>query len=215
MEVAFVVTLLAFLLGYPVAFAMAKLKGRWAALVAACVLIPLWTSVLVRSYAWIVLLQRNGIVNNALVDAGLISEPLRLLYTQGAVTLAMTHVLLPFMILPLYSVMKGVDPSYTRAAISLGATPLRALLTVYVPQTLPGIGAGCLLVFILAIGYYITPELVGGGGDQMVSHFIAIFTNHIINWGQAAAMAIVLLAAVAVLYAIYSRFFGIDRLKLS
>src|SRR5262249_47267246 len=129
--------------------------------------------------------------------------------------IAMTHVLLPFMILPLYSVMKGVDPQYVRAAMSLGASPVRAFITVYIPQTISGIGAGCLLVFILAIGYYITPELVGGGGDQMISHFIAIFTNQIINWGEAAAMAMMLLASVAILYAVYSRFFGIDRVRIS
>jgi putative spermidine/putrescine transport system permease protein len=179
------------------------------------VLLPFWTSLLVRSTAWVVLLQRQGLLNDALVWLGLINERVSLIFNRPGLLIAMTHVLLPFMILPLYSVMKGVDPRYVRAAISLGATPLRAFFTVYVPQTRPGIGAGCLLVFILAIGYYITPELVGGGGDQMVSHFIAIFTNQIINWGEAAAMAMVLLMAVAILYAIYSRFFGIDRVKLS
>jgi putative spermidine/putrescine transport system permease protein len=213
--IGLLVTLFCLALGYPVAFLLASLPARISNLLMIMVLLPFWTSLLVRSTAWVVLLQRQGLLNDALVWSGLVNERISLIFNRPGLLIAMTHVLLPFMILPLYSVMKGVDPSYTRAAISLGATPLRAFFTVYVPQTLPGIGAGCLLVFILAIGYYITPELVGGGGDQMVSHFIAIFTNQIINWGQAAAMAIVLLAAVAILYAIYSRFFGIDRLKLS
>jgi putative spermidine/putrescine transport system permease protein len=213
--IGLLVTLACLAIGYPVAFLLATQPARISNLLMIMVLLPFWTSLLVRSTAWVVLLQRQGLLNDALVWSGLINERISLIFNRPGLLIAMTHVLLPFMILPLYSVMKGVDASYTRAAISLGATPLRAFLTVYVPQTLPGIGAGCLLVFILAIGYYITPELVGGGGDQMVSHFIAIFTNQIINWGQAAAMAIVLLAAVAILYAIYSRFFGIDRLKLS
>jgi putative spermidine/putrescine transport system permease protein len=213
--IGLLVTLACLAIGYPVAFLLATQPARISNLLMIMVLLPFWTSLLVRSTAWVVLLQRQGLLNDALVWSGLINERISLIFNRPGLLIAMTHVLLPFMILPLYSVMKGVDASYTRAAISLGATPLRAFLTVYVPQTLPGIGAGCLLVFILAIGYYITPELVGGGGDQMVSHFIAIFTNQIINWGQAAAMAIVLLAAVAILYAVYSRFFGIDRLKLS
>jgi putative spermidine/putrescine transport system permease protein len=213
--IGLLVTLFCLAIGYPVAFLLATLPVRISNLLMIMVLLPFWTSLLVRSIAWVVLLQRQGLLNDALVWSGLINERISLIFNRPGLLIAMTHVLLPFMILPLYSVMKGVDPRYVRAAISLGAAPFRAFLTVYVPQTLPGIGAGCLLVFILAIGYYITPELVGGGGDQMVSHFIAIFTNQIINWGQAAAMAIVLLAAVAILYAIYSRFFGIDRLKLS
>lgn len=213
-EIGLVVTLACLIIGYPVAFLLATLPTRISNLLMIMVLLPFWTSLLVRSTAWVVLLQRQGLLNDALVWMGLVSERVSLIFNRPGLLIAMTHVLLPFMILPLYSVMKGVDPVYSRAAISLGASPSRAFVTVYVPQTAPGIGAGCLLVFILAIGYYITPELIGGGGDQMVSHFIAIFTNQIIDWGQASATAMILLLVVGLLYAIYSRFFGIDRMKL-
>ena len=162
------------------------------------VLLPFWTSLLVRTGAWVVLLQREGPVNGLLQALGLTDEPLQLVYNRFGVYVAMTHILLPFMVLPLYSVMRGIPPEYMRAAASLGARPLRAFLRVYLPQTVPGIGAGCLLVFILAIGYYITPALVGGANDQMVSYFVAFFTNQTVNWGMAAALGAVLLIATLV-----------------
>jgi putative spermidine/putrescine transport system permease protein len=170
------------------------------------VLIPFWTSVLVRVAAWIVLLQSEGLVNKALIGAGLIDQPFALLFNRVGVYISMTHILLPFMILPLYSVMKSVPPTYQRAAVSLGSHPFAAFWRVYVPQTYPGIGAGVLLVFILAIGYYITPALLGGPNDQMVSYYIAYFTNVTINWGMACALGALLLAATLVLYVIYGRF---------
>jgi putative spermidine/putrescine transport system permease protein len=178
------------------------------------VLLPFWTSLLVRTGAWVVLLQREGPVNEALIALGLVREPLQLVYNRTGVYVAMTHILLPFMVLPLYSVMRGIPPEYMRAATSLGAHPLRAFLRVYLPLTVPGIGAGCLLVFILAIGYYITPALVGGVNDQMVSYFVAFFTEQTINWGMASALGTVLLAATLILFALYARLVGIDRLKL-
>ncbi|MDN7998372.1 ABC transporter permease [Burkholderia multivorans] len=170
------------------------------------VLIPFWTSVLVRVAAWIVLLQNEGLINKALIGSGLLAHPLALLFNRVGVYISMTHILLPFMILPLYSVMKSIPPTYQRAAVSLGSHPFAAFWRVYVPQTYPGVGAGALLVFILAIGYYITPALLGGPNDQMVSYYVAYFTNVTINWGMACALGGLLLAATLVLYAVYGRF---------
>ncbi|WP_010120001.1 ABC transporter permease, partial [Burkholderia oklahomensis] len=204
--IGFAVTLFALLLGYPLAYWISTLPERRANLAMILVLIPFWTSVLVRVAAWIVLLQSEGLVNRALIDVGLISQPLALLFNRVGVYISMTHILLPFMILPLYSVMKSIPPSYQRAAVSLGSHPFAAFWRVYVPQTYPGIGAGALLVFILAIGYYITPALLGGPNDQMVSYYVAYFTNVTINWGMACALGGLLLAATLALYALYGRF---------
>jgi len=178
------------------------------------VLLPFWTSLLVRTTAWVVLLQNQGIVNEVLIWLGIVQAPVQLIYNRIGVYVAMTHVLLPFMILPLYSVMRGISPNYVRAAKSLGAPPTTAFLRIYVPQCLPGIGAGCLLVFILALGYYITPALVGGAGDQMIAYFIAFYTTSTINWGLASALGAVLLAATLMLCALYNRLVGTDRLRL-
>lgn len=204
--IGFAVTLFALALGYPLAYWISTLPERRANLAMILVLIPFWTSVLVRVAAWIVLLQSEGLVNRALIDVGLISQPLALLFNRVGVYISMTHILLPFMILPLYSVMKSIPPSYQRAAVSLGSHPFAAFWRVYVPQTYPGVGAGAPLVFILAIGYYITPALLGGPNDQMVSYYVAYFTNVTINWGMACALGGLLLAATLVLYAVYGRF---------
>jgi len=201
-----VVTLLTLLLGYPLAYWISTLSERRANLVMILVLIPFWTSILVRVAAWIVILQSEGLVNRALIASGLLRDPLALLFNRTGVYISMTHILLPFMILPLYSVMKSIPPTYQRAAVSLGSHPFAAFWRVYVPQTYPGIGAGALLVFILAIGYYITPALLGGPNDQMVSYYVAYFTNVTINWGMACALGGLLLAATLVLYVIYGRF---------
>jgi putative spermidine/putrescine transport system permease protein len=207
------VTLFCLLLGYPTAWYLSQQSGRKAAILLFLVLLPFWTSLLVRTVAWVVLLQREGIVNDALLTAGLITEPLRMIFNRFAVYAAMVHVLLPFMILPLYSVMKAIPPSYLRAAASLGAPPLTAWLRVYLPQTLPGIGAGCLMVFIQALGYYVTPALVGGADDQMISYFIAFYASKTINWAMAAALALILLAATMALYTVYQRLIGLDRMR--
>jgi putative spermidine/putrescine transport system permease protein len=213
--ISFVVTALCLLLGYPLAYKLASLPARISNLLLILVLLPFWTSLLVRTGAWVVLLQREGVVNDVLIALGVITEPLPLVYNRFGVYVAMTHILLPFMVLPLYSVMRGIPPQYMRAAASLGARPLRAFLRVYLPQTVPGIGAGCLLVFILAIGYYITPALIGGINDQMVSYFVAFFTNQTVNWGMASALGTVLLIVTLLLFALYARLVGIDRLRLS
>jgi putative spermidine/putrescine transport system permease protein len=204
-SVSAVVTLFCLLLGYPLAYWLSTLKPRQANILMILVLVPFWTSVLVRSAAWIVLLQTNGVINRFFLELGLIHEPLPLLFNRLGVIIAMVHILLPFMILPLYSVMKSVPTTYLRAAVSLGSSPLAAFFRVYMPQTFPGMGAGGLLVFILSIGYYVTPALLGGADDQMLSYYIAQYTNVTVNWGMACALGAVLLSATLVLYAIYRR----------
>jgi putative spermidine/putrescine transport system permease protein len=207
---------LCLLLGFPVAHLLATLPLRYANLLMILVLLPFWTSLLVRTTSWIVLLQSQGVVNNALVAGGIVSDENRLpmMYNQAGTIIAMTHILLPFMILPLYSVMRTINPSYVRAARSLGATSWTAFRRVYLPQTVPGIGAGVLLVFILAVGYYITPALVGGASGQLFSNMIAFHMQRSLNWSLAAALAAVLLGAVLLLYWLYDRLIGIDNMKL-
>ncbi|WP_342619549.1 ABC transporter permease [Rhodoferax sp. GW822-FHT02A01] len=210
------VTLLCLLLGYPLAYWIAIAAPRTARLLLLMVLLPFWTSLLVRTTAWVVVLQSGGVVNSLLGWLGLIdpAHPLELIHNRIGVLIAMTHILLPFMALPIYSVMKSIPPNYMRAAASLGASPLRAFLRVYLPLSLPGISAGCLLVFILALGYYITPALVGGPRDQMLSYFIAYFASQVTNWGMAAALSATLLVLVLLLYAVYHRMVGIDKLRM-
>jgi putative spermidine/putrescine transport system permease protein len=205
-----VVTLCALLLAYPLAYWLSTMSERRANLLMILVLIPFWTSILVRVAAWIVLLQSEGLVNKALMLSGLTHSPLELVFNRVGVYISMTHILLPFMILPLYSVMKAVPPTYLKAAVSLGSHPFAAFWRVYVPQTYPGISAGVLLVFIMAGGYYITPTLLGGPNEQMVSYFIAYFINNTINWGMACALGALLLTATLVLYGVYRRFANTD-----
>ncbi|MBB5463390.1 ABC transporter permease [Paraburkholderia sp. Cpub6] len=207
------VTLAALLLGYPLAYWISSLPAGKANLLMILVLLPFWTSILVRISAWIVILQGSGLVNKALLSLDLISSPLTLLFNRTGVLISMTHILLPFMILPLYSVMKSVPASYTKAAISLGSHPFGAFWKVYFPQTLPGVGAGGLLVFITALGYYITPALLGGAGDQMVSYYIAYFTNVALNWGMACALGAVLLLVTLILFGVYRKIVG-NELKV-
>ncbi|WP_041748101.1 ABC transporter permease [Bradyrhizobium cosmicum] len=199
------VTALCLILGFPVAYLLATLPPGRSNLLMIFVLLPFWTSLLVRTCAWIVLLQSQGVVNDSLHWLGIIDQPLRLIYNRFGVCVAMTHVLLPFMILPLYSSMKAISPAYMRAAASLGAPPVTAFLRIYLPQTLPGIGAGSLLVFILALGYYITPALVGGAADQTISYFIALYTTETANWGLASALGAVLLLATLLLALVYGK----------
>ena len=210
------VTLLCLLIGYPIAYMVANSPPRRSRLLLLLVLVPFWTSLLVRTTAWIVLLQRQGVINGLLVGLGILPDDARLqmIYNMTGTFVAMTHVLLPFMVLPLYSVMRSIPSSHMPAAVSLGASPLEAFRRVYLPQTLPGIGAGSLLVFILAIGYYITPALVGGRTGELISSQIAYHVQTSLNWGLAAALSSILLVAVTVLYLIYSRVVGIERMRL-
>ena len=209
------VTLICLLLGYPLAYLIATAPSRTANILLLFVLLPFWTSLLVRTTAWVVLLQSNGVVNSLLAWLGVTGpEGFTMIYNRVGVLIAMTHILLPFMVLPIYSVMKGISPVYTRAASSLGAPPSSAFWRVYMPLTLPGVSAGCLLVFILALGYYITPALVGGPHDQMVSYFIAYFASQVTNWGMAAALSAILLGIVLLLYMVYNRLVGLDQLRI-
>lgn len=210
------ITAMTFILGFPIAYYLSSLPMRYANLLMIAVLLPFWTSLLVRTSAWIVLLQQQGVINNALVGIGIIDDDNRfsLIYNQTGTIIAMTHILLPFMVLPLYSVMRTIPPSYLRAAKSLGASPWTAFRRVYFPQTLPGIGAGGVLVFIISIGYYITPALVGGQSGRMISNEIARHIQQSLNWGLAAALGTMLLVGVLVLYWLYNRLVGADSLKL-
>jgi len=202
------VTLLCLLMGFPVALLLTQVRERMADALMILVLLPFWTSLLVRTAAWVVVLQREGMVNGLLLRLGVIAEPLTLIYNRVGVLVAMTHVLLPFMILPTYSVLKGIGPHYLRAAGSLGAPPLTAFVRVYLPIAAPGIAAGSLMVFILALGYYITPALVGGGSDQMLSYFVATYTTDTGNWGLAAALGLLMLLTTLALYAVAHRLSG-------
>lgn len=214
LKMALTITLLCALLGYPLAYYLASLPSNRANLLLVLVLLPFWTSLLVRTTAWIALLQTNGVINSFLLSSGLIGAPFEMLYTSFATVLAMTHILLPFMILPLYSVMRGIDPSYLRAALSLGARPLPAFARIYFPMTLPGLSAGALLVFIISVGYYITPALVGGTDGQMISNIIAFHMQSSSNWELAAALGSLLLALILILYWVYDRFVGAGSIKL-
>ena len=216
MWMSVVVTVACLLLGFPIAYLLASLPLRYSNLLMILVLLPFWTSLLVRTTSWIELLQTQGVLNDIMVWLGILGEKSRiqLIFNAQGTVIAMSQILLPFMILPLYSVMKTISPSYMRAAQSLGAHRFLAYWRVYLPQTLPGIGAGCLLVFILAIRYYITPALVGGQDGQMISNMIAFHMQKSLNWGLAAALGGILLAGVIILYWLYNTIVGVDRLKL-
>jgi len=203
--IAGLVTVFCVLLGYPLAYWLSRQPSRRANLLLIMVLLPFWTSLIVRTASWIVMLQSGGLVNDTLMGLHILEKPLELVFNRTGVLISMTHILLPFLILPLYAVMKGIDPRYEHAAISLGAHPLTAFRRIYLPQTYAGVTAGALLVFIMAIGYYITPALLGGPGDQMISYFVAYYTNTTINWGMATALSSQLLIIVLLLYWVYAK----------
>ena len=211
------ITGLCLLFGYPLAHFIAHAPPRRAGLLLALVLVPFWTSLLVRTTSWIVLLQGQGVINDLLVALGLVSDDgrLALIYNMTGTFVAMTHVLLPFMVLPLYSVMRGIPRSHMDAAASLGAGPAQGFLRVYWPQTLPGVGAGSLLVFILAIGYYITPALVGGSTGQLISNMVAYHMQTSLNWGLASALGAIILACVIGLYLLYERLTGTEGVRVA
>lgn len=216
MALSLFITFMTLLLGFPIAYLLATVPVRFSNLLLILVLLPFWTSLLVRTTSWIALLQKEGVINDFLVLIGVLSEDGRLAMIHNATgtVVAMTHILLPFMVLPLYSVMKTISPTYMRAALSMGATPTHAFVKVYFPQTVPGIGAGSILVFILAIGYYITPALVGGTSGTFISNRIAHFISAIPNWGLASALGTILLALVLILYLLYDKIVGVDNMKL-
>ena len=212
--IAALVTLGTLVLGFPTAYVISIAPGRAAAIMMLMVLLPLWTSLLVRTTAWIVLLQTDGVINQLLMGLHLTSDKLQLMLTRFGTVTAMTHIQLPFTILPILAVMKSIQPGQLRAARSLGAPAFSAFWRVYAPQTLPGVAAGCLMTFILSLGYYITPALVGGPRDQMVSNFIATYINRDLNWGMAAALAAILLVVTLGIYLLFLRLVGAERIKL-
>ena len=215
-QVSIIVTLACLLLAYPVSYLLATLPMRISNLLMICVLMPFWTSLLVRIVAWMIMLQQNGVVNDTLVATGILADDNRLemMYNFNGTIIVMTQILLPFMILPIFSVMKTIPPSYMKAAQNLGATPTLAFIRVYMPQTIPGIGAGCILVFIVAIGYYITPELVGGKDGRLIGNMVAFHMQRSLNWGLAAAMGTILLIVILILYWVYDKIIGIDNMKM-
>jgi putative spermidine/putrescine transport system permease protein len=206
-------TAIALLIGYPLAWLIATAPARWAPLLLAGVLLPFWTSLIVRTAAWMVLLQREGVVNAALQSLRVTDGPLPLLFNRGAVLLAMVHILLPFMVLPIYASLKSLDWRLPRAALSLGASPMRTFFRISLPLSLPGVGAGCLLVFIQALGFYVTPALLGGANDQMLSYFVGFYATRTVNWSMAAALSCLLLAAVAIVVGLYARLVGFEKTR--
>ncbi|TPN85624.1 ABC transporter permease [Mesorhizobium sp. CU2] len=209
--IALSATAICILLALPAASLLASVGQFTANLLMLALLLPLWTSVLVRSTSWLVILQKNGVFNQVLMGLGIIDAPLELVYNRIGVLIALTHILLPYAVLPLYASMKALPCSQMQAARSLGAGPLNAFFRIYLPQIVPGISAGGLLVFILALGYYVTPLLLGGQGDQMLPFYIAYNTLQALNWGLAAALASILLIATVILYALYVRLVGVQR----
>ena len=200
-RISFFVTLLCALLGYPLAYMLAQLPARIAALCMLAVILPFWTSILVRTYAWMVLLARRGVINEGLKDAGLISEPLRLMHNEIGTVIGMTHIMLPFLILPLYATMTSIDRAYARAGASLGATPFRVFWQVYFPLTLPGLFGGLCFVFVLCLGFYVTPALLGGGRVQMIAMVIERNVTFNASWGPAGALGVILIVMTTVVLA--------------
>jgi putative spermidine/putrescine transport system permease protein len=212
--IATIVTLATLALAFPLAFVITSLRPAIAGIVLVLVLLPFWTSILVRTAAWTVILQKFGLLNDLLLWLGLTSDRLELMYSRTGLIIAMTHIQLPFTLLPIYSVMRSVKPSLVRAAQSLGARPFTAFWRVYLPQVMPGVLAGCLLTFILCLGYYITPVLIGGASDQLISNFIANYVNVELNWEMAAALSFVLLTSTLGLYVTLTRYLGLDLFKM-
>ncbi|MEW6464013.1 MAG: ABC transporter permease [Pseudomonadota bacterium] len=212
LKIALVVSLLCLVLGFPFAALMVSAPRPMQILLLLAVMLPFWTSLLARTTSWIVVLQQKGIVNTLLLHAGLIDQPIAMIFNLPGVYIVMVHILLPFSVLPLYSVMKSIPPHFMRASASLGAHPLRGFIHVYLPMTLTGIGSGTLLTFIVAAGYYVTPTLVGSAREQMLGYFIAFYTNTTVNWGMASALGLVLILCVMVIYLLAARLVGIRQI---
>ena len=210
-QISLLVTLLALLLGYPIAYAASVAPRRWSIIILALVVLPFWTSVLVRAYAWLALLQRTGVINQLLEQIGVIDEPLALVHNTFGTVVATLHILLPFMVLPLYATMQQIPRDLMQAGASLGAGPLLTFWRIFLPLSLPGVLAGCTLVFVLALGFYITPELLGGGRTIMISMLVSRNVELYDQWGAASAVGVVLLVAVGAIFLAVSRFIPLDR----
>jgi ABC-type spermidine/putrescine transport system permease subunit I len=211
-QISIAVTVICILLGYPLCYLLTKVKDRTAAILMIFVLVPFWTSVLVRTYAWLVLLQRNGIINSSLMSLGLIEEPLQLAHNLTGSIIGMVHIMLPFLILPLYATMRNIDTDLVRAAVGLGSSPRGAFWRVFFPMSLPGLFAGIVLVFILSLGFFVTPALLGGGRVQMLAQRIESTITIYSNWGAASALGVVLLLLALVMIWLMNRVFGLDKL---
>jgi ABC-type spermidine/putrescine transport system permease subunit I len=211
-QISISVTLICVLLGYPLCYWFSKMPDRTAAILMIFVLVPFWTSILVRTYAWLVLLQRNGIINSSLVWLGVIDEPLQLAHNLTGSIIGMVHVMLPFLILPLYATMRSIDTDLVRAALGLGSSPRAAFWNVFFPMSLPGLFAGIVLVFILSLGFFVTPALLGGGRVQMLAQRIESTITIYSNWGAASAVGVVLLLLALVMIWLMNRVFGLDKL---
>ena len=212
LEISLIVTIRCLLLGYPVAYVISSVKGKWATWLMGMVVLCFWTSILVRTYSWMIILQRTGVINTFLLELGLISKPLGLMYNLFGVTLGMIHVLLPYMVLPLYGVIEGIDRSLPRAAQNLGATPFKAFWKVFVPLSLPGVGAGCILVFVIALGFFITPALLGGGKVIMISNLIDSQVTQLLNWGFASAISLALIVVTLAIFFASNRYLGLAKM---
>ena len=211
-EVSLLTTAICVLLGYPLAYFLSQLPRRAANLCMIAVLLPFWTSLLVRTYAWLVLLQRQGLINKWGISLGLWDEPLALVHNLTGTLIGMVHIMLPFMILPVYGSMRAIDRDYLKAAANLGASPVRAFWTVFFPLSLPGLSAGAVIVFILCLGFYVTPAVLGGGKVIMISNRIANDVELFFNWGAASALGVVLLVLTLVFLFFASRVLRIDRI---
>jgi ABC-type spermidine/putrescine transport system permease subunit I len=211
-ELSFLVTAICVLLGYPMAYMITQVSQRMAALLLLFVLFPVWTSLLVRCYAWLVLLQRRGLVNTWLADLGVIESPLRLMHNFTGTTIGMVHIMLPFMILPLYASMRAISRDYMKAAANLGASPVQAFWQVFVPLSLPGLAAGIIIVFVLCLGFYVTPALLGGGRVMMWSMQIERNVTYHADWGAASALGVVLLVLTLGILWLVGRIIGFDRI---
>jgi putative spermidine/putrescine transport system permease protein len=211
--VASVVTIFSVVIGYPVAWALAVMPERWSRLVFAIIILSMWTNLLARTYAWMVLLQRTGVINKVLKGLGLIDQPLALVNNLVGVTIGMTYIMLPFVILPLVGVLRGIDPAILRAAALCGANSWQCFTRVLLPLSLPGIVAGALMVFVMSLGYYVTPALLGGTANMMLAEMVAQFVQSLVNWGMGGAAAFVLLTVTLILYGIQLRFFGAGKMS--
>ena len=211
-QISITVTIICVLLGYPLCYWLTKMKDRTASILMIFVLVPFWTSILVRTYAWLVLLQRKGIINSSLVSLGIIDEPIQLAHNLTGSIIGMVHIMLPFLILPLYATMRGIDTDLVRAALGLGSTPRKAFWHVFFPMSLPGLFAGIVLVFILSLGFFVTPALLGGGRVQMLAQRIESTITFYSNWGAASALGVVLLLLAFVMIWLMNRVFGLDKL---
>lgn len=212
LQVSFFVTIFCLLLGYPVAYAMTKCSKRVSTLIMIAVMIPFWTSLLVRTYSWMIMLQAKGIVNNALMSMGLIDEPLKLLHNITGVYIGMTHILLPYMILSLYPVLSSIDKNCINAARTLGANRFTTFFKVYFPLSIQGIAAGSILVFVMGIGYFITPSLLGGTEDTMISQMIQVQVSELLNWPLASTLSIILLIISMIVLVATKKIFKVDKL---